>query len=98
MQPGSTMLIPADAGRGGELRQARFHDLQPGRVSGQSPHDRHGSTTSVALRLEDRELVILGTEYAGEMKKGVFTVANYFAPKRGILSMRCSARAGADRR
>jgi phosphoenolpyruvate carboxykinase (ATP) len=37
--------------------------------------------------------VILGTEYAGEMKKGVFTVANYFGPKRGILSMHCSATA-----
>jgi phosphoenolpyruvate carboxykinase (ATP) len=37
--------------------------------------------------------VILGTEYAGEMKKGVFTVANYFAPKRGVLSMHCSATA-----
>ena len=36
------------------------------------------STTSIALSLEDRELVILGTEYAGEMKKGVFTVMNYF--------------------
>jgi len=52
-----------------------------------------GSSTSIALSLEDRELVILGTEYAGEMKKGVFTVANYFAPKRGILSMHCSATA-----
>ena len=52
-----------------------------------------GSTTSIDLSLEDRELVILGTEYAGEMKKGVFTVANYFAPKRGILSMHCSATA-----
>jgi phosphoenolpyruvate carboxykinase (ATP) len=52
-----------------------------------------GSTTSVDLSLEERELVILGTEYAGEMKKGVFTVANYFAPKRGILSMHCSATA-----
>ncbi len=52
-----------------------------------------GSTTSIALSLEDRELVILGTEYAGEMKKGVFTVANYFAPRRGILSMHCSATA-----
>jgi len=52
-----------------------------------------GSTTSIALSLEDRELVILGTEYAGEMKKGVFTVANYFAPRRGILSMHCAATA-----
>jgi phosphoenolpyruvate carboxykinase (ATP) len=52
-----------------------------------------GSTTSIDLSLEDRELVILGTEYAGEMKKGVFTVANYFAPLRGVLSMHCSATA-----
>jgi phosphoenolpyruvate carboxykinase (ATP) len=52
-----------------------------------------GSTTSIDVNLEQRELVILGTEYAGEMKKGVFTLANYFAPKRGILSMHCSATA-----
>src|SRR5579884_3270993 len=51
------------------------------------------STTSVDVSLESRELIILGTEYAGEMKKGVFTVANYFAPRRGILSMHCSATA-----
>ena len=52
-----------------------------------------GSKTSIDLSLEDRQLIILGTEYAGEMKKGVFTVANYFAPKRGIFSMHCSATA-----
>jgi phosphoenolpyruvate carboxykinase (ATP) len=52
-----------------------------------------GSKTSIDLSFEDRELVILGTEYAGEMKKGVFTVVNYLAPKRGILSMHCSATA-----
>jgi phosphoenolpyruvate carboxykinase (ATP) len=52
-----------------------------------------GSKTSVDLSIEDQGLVILGAEYAGEMKKGVFTVANYFAPKRGILSMHCSATA-----
>jgi phosphoenolpyruvate carboxykinase (ATP) len=51
------------------------------------------SKTCVCLSLEDKELIILGTEYAGEMKKGVFTVANYFAPKRGLLSMHCSATA-----
>jgi phosphoenolpyruvate carboxykinase (ATP) len=52
-----------------------------------------GSTTTIDLNLEDRQLVILGTEYAGEMKKGVFTVANYLAPTRGLLSMHCSANA-----
>ncbi len=51
------------------------------------------SRTSVDLCLESREMVILGTEYAGEMKKGVFSFANYFLPQRGVLSMHCSATA-----
>ncbi len=51
------------------------------------------SKTSVDLDLETGEMVILGTEYAGEMKKGVFTMMNYFMPKRGVLSMHCSATA-----
>ena len=51
------------------------------------------SKTSIDLSLESREMVILGTEYAGEMKKGVFTLMNYFAPKKNILSMHCSATA-----
>ena len=51
------------------------------------------SNTSVDLSIEDGEVVILGTEYAGEMKKGVFTIMNYLMPKRGVLSMHCSATA-----
>ncbi len=58
----------------------------------------HGMTskTSIDLSLESKEMVILGTEYAGEMKKGVFTLLNYFAPKRNILSMHCSATANRE--
>ena len=52
------------------------------------------SKTSVDLDLERREMVILGTEYAGEMKKGVFTVMHYLMPKRDVLSMHCSANEG----
>jgi len=51
------------------------------------------SKTSVDLSVEHKEVVILGTEYAGEMKKAVFTYMNYLLPKRGILSMHCSATA-----
>jgi len=54
----------------------------------------NSSTTSVALSFERGEVVILGTEYAGEMKKAVFTVMNYLMPKQGILSMHCSANEG----
>ena len=39
------------------------------------------SKTSVDLSFEDGEVVILGTEYAGEMKKGVFTIMNYLMPE-----------------
>jgi phosphoenolpyruvate carboxykinase (ATP) len=52
------------------------------------------STTCVALNLEAKELVILGTNYAGEMKKGLFTAMNYWMPERGVLSMHCSANQG----
>ena len=48
------------------------------------------STTCVALSFERREFVILGTQYAGEMKKGIFTVMHYLMPKRDVLSMHCS--------
>ncbi len=54
------------------------------------------SKTSVDLSLERREVVILGTQYAGEMKKAVFTLMNYFMPKVGVLSMHCSATASAE--
>ena len=56
-----------------------------------------GSSTSIDVCFERGEMVILGTEYAGEMKKGVFTVMNYLMPKRGVLSMHCSANEGYDR-
>ena len=52
------------------------------------------SRTSIDLSLERREQVILGTEYAGEMKKGVFTIMHWMLPGRGVLSMHCSANEG----
>jgi phosphoenolpyruvate carboxykinase (ATP) len=52
------------------------------------------STTSINLSFERREFTILGTEYAGEMKKGIFTIMNYLMPKRGVLSMHCAANEG----
>lgn len=54
------------------------------------------SKTSVAVNFARQEFVILGTEYAGEMKKGVFTIMNYLMPLKGQLSMHCSANEGKD--
>lgn len=48
------------------------------------------------VNFSTNELVILGTSYAGEMKKGVFGVMHYLMPKRDALSMHCSANLGKD--
>ncbi|HEX4423226.1 MAG TPA: phosphoenolpyruvate carboxykinase (ATP) [Kofleriaceae bacterium] len=68
--------------------------------AGGFPANRHTqgmtSNTSVDLSFARREFVILGTEYAGEMKKGVFTIMNYLMPKTGVLSMHCSATQARD--
>jgi phosphoenolpyruvate carboxykinase (ATP) len=52
------------------------------------------SAVSVSISLEHEEIVILGTDYAGEMKKAVFTLLNYLLPRSGALSMHCAANEG----
>src|SRR6056297_353517 len=52
------------------------------------------SDASVDVNFETNSMVILGTEYAGEMKKGIFTVMHYLMPKKDVLSMHCSANEG----
>lgn len=49
------------------------------------------SSTSIQMSFEKREILILGTEYAGEMKKAFFSLVNYLMPLKQILSMHCSA-------
>jgi len=49
------------------------------------------SNTSIQLSFEKREILIFGTEYAGEMKKAVFSLLNYLMPLKQKLSMHCSA-------
>jgi phosphoenolpyruvate carboxykinase (ATP) len=56
--------------------------------------DRTRSDAVIALNFAEREVLIMGTEYAGEMKKSVFTVLNYLLPRQGVLSMHCSANIG----
>jgi phosphoenolpyruvate carboxykinase (ATP) len=54
------------------------------------------SNASIDLSFEKKEMVILGTEYAGEMKKGVFTIMHYLMPAKNVLSMHCSANESID--
>ena len=51
------------------------------------------SSTCVAFNITSREQVILNTWYGGEMKKGMFSMMNYYLPLKGIASMHCSANA-----
>jgi phosphoenolpyruvate carboxykinase (ATP) len=60
----------------------------------QTPLQEVDSKTNVSLNLDAKEMIILGTEYAGEMKKGIFTLMNYLMPKENILSMHCSVTEG----
>ena len=56
-------------------------------------YQEHGlnSPVFVAFNLAERVAIIGGTEYGGEMKKGIFSVLNYQLPLEGVLSMHCSA-------
>lgn len=51
---------------------------------------------TIALNFAEKQVLICGTEYAGEMKKSVFTIMNYLLPLKGVLSMHCSANIGKD--
>ncbi|KAG6474281.1 hypothetical protein ZIOFF_068206 [Zingiber officinale] len=68
--------------------------------AGQFPCNRytHYMTTSISidLNLDRKKMVILGTQYAGEMKKGLFGVMHYLMPKRNMLSLHSSNNMGKD--
>jgi len=54
------------------------------------------SETAVVFNLSSREQVIINTWYGGEMKKGIFSMMNYYLPLQGIASMHCSANTDMD--
>ena len=54
------------------------------------------SETAVVFNLTSKEQVIINTWYGGEMKKGMFSMMNYFNPLRGIASLHCSANTSMD--
>ena len=60
--------------------------------------ERHGcrSETVIAISFERKMILVGGSEYAGENKKGIFSVLNYFLPERGVMPMHCSANHAKD--
>ncbi|KAG5034431.1 hypothetical protein AAZX31_04G086900 [Glycine max] len=68
--------------------------------AGQFPCNRYThymtSSTSIDINIARKEMVILGTQYAGEMKKGLFGLMHYLMPKRNILSLHSGCNMGKD--
>jgi phosphoenolpyruvate carboxykinase (ATP) len=62
----------------------------------QADPERHGtrSSTGVVVNFADRTVLVVGTQYAGEIKKSIFSVLNYLLPESGVLPMHCSANVG----
>jgi phosphoenolpyruvate carboxykinase (ATP) len=83
--------------------EADLADFAPDYVILHAPHfqadpaiDGVRTGTAIALSFAQRTIVIAGTEYAGEIKKSIFTVMNWKLPAEGVLPMHCSANIGAD--
>ncbi len=79
-----------------------LHDFRPDYVILHAPHfhaqpeiDGVHSATSITLSFAQKMIVIAGTQYAGEIKKSMFTVMNWLLPPQGVLPMHCSANVGA---
>ncbi len=61
-------------------------------------YKRYGlnSETFILVNFAEREVLIAGSKYGGEMKKSVFGILNYLLPQQGVMSMHCSANTSAD--
>jgi len=66
------------------------------RFNAEPARDGTKSETAVIVDFEQKQIVICGTEYAGEIKKSIFSVMNYVLPLRDVFSMHCSANIGSD--
>ncbi len=64
----------------------------------QAEPNRHGchTETVIAVSFSEKLVLVGGTEYAGEIKKSIFSVLNFTLPEAGVLPMHCSANVGQD--
>ena len=78
------------------IHEAQFTIIAAPTFKADPKVDGTDSETFIIINIEKRIVLIGGTEYAGEMKKSIFTVMNYLLPEKNILSMHCSSNVGKD--
>jgi len=85
------------------LGRAELHRFEPDFTVLHAPGlqadpERHGtrSRAAIVLCMAEREVLIAGTRYAGEIKKSIFSALNFMLPAKGVLPMHCSASVGHD--
>ncbi|MEH7124167.1 phosphoenolpyruvate carboxykinase (ATP) [Bacillus sp. JJ1773] len=76
--------------------QAEFTVISAPNFKADPAVDGTASETFIIVSFERRIVLIGGTEYAGEIKKSIFSVMNYLLPENGILPMHCSANVGLE--
>ena len=77
--------------------QPSFTVLNADRFQAEPQRDGTRSPAFILLDLARRMVLIGGTRYAGEIKKSIFSVMNYFLPRQGVFPMHCSANYGATK-
>ncbi len=76
--------------------QTQFTILSAPNLKANPEVDGTNSETFIVISFEKRIVLIGGTEYAGEIKKSIFSIMNYLLPENNILSMHCSANVGKE--
>lgn len=83
------MFIPCEIGD--LAKEPDFQIFHAPSFLAQKELDHTNSEAAIVLDFSARRVVICGTEYAGEIKKSIFTVLNFLLPLKGVLGMHCSA-------
>lgn len=77
-----------------QTHEAQFSIVSAPTFKADPEVDGTDSETFIIVNMEKRIVLIGGTEYAGEMKKSIFSIMNYLLPEKGIMPMHCSANVG----
>ena len=78
------------------LHESEFTVLAAPSLIARPDVDGTRTGTFIGVNLEKRLIVVVGSMYSGEVKKGIFSVMNYLLPEKGVMPMHCSANIGPD--